>query len=654
MNLKRLSPLLLLSISLAACGNETTGTPGISSGSSITVTANKSIINLTATGVSTDTDPTTTFTFVNKAGGAATTIQSAVIKFGNSQTLNVLLAGISVPSGFSCSDGSTTGCSTANLQFTGKTITQILKDADLFKNLPGLNTGKTSIPVELDFDGVSNALNFTVNVGANTTTPTVPAAPAVPSPVLVINNTEAQPYSNVLSVTASGGIAAGLTATQLILEITDSNGLVDNTSYTATSGSATFSVDTSKYPDGNLSLRVIAIDSNNQTGTSASKQIQIRNLVAPSFTLVSPVTGSTVNGATVAKVQIRRNNTAFTFVQNNVTFNVLDYRGQILKTQIATVTNPNPGVFEASTTFDINGPQFPNNIYTIEAVSSVTLSGETAVRNLRDQTQFTTQNSNNKPPALIIQMPVRPNTYDLAAKKFPVINRNSGVMVQMSDDNGVTNVQMQLTCDPSISQTGQICPASAYQVNFPINQSGLFYRVFNIGSLLDGEPYVQNGNYILRFTVTDGTNTNIQEIPVTVDRVQNTIAGLTNSDTAIDPNACSQALNVDSYLTGIGSVTWTPSGTTCDLPGAFVKSLDQNTNPVRVIQLEYSTVGAGLALEVPSLVGILPELPAQSTIVGGESPSTAGTYRTSFIVEDLTTGIVVMYQGDNVNVKTNP
>ena len=201
-----------------------------------------------------------------------------------------------------------------------------------------------------------------------------------------------------------------------------------------------------------------------------------------------------------------------------MTFNVRDYRGQVLRSQPGVVTQTNPGVYEASATFDVIGPDFPNNIYTIEALETVNLTGETASRTLQAQNQFTTQNTNNKPPALIIQMPVRPNTFDLAAKKFPVLNRNSGVLVQISDENNIDNVQMQLTCDPAIALPGQNCPSSAYQINFPIKAAGLLYRVFNMGALLDGQPYVENGNYILRFTVSDGTNTNIQEIPVTVDR----------------------------------------------------------------------------------------------------------------------------------------
>ena len=652
MTISRFSPMLCLSVLLAACGPSPV-TPGLSGNSGITVSSNKAVINLNSSGVSTDADPTTTFTFMNRAGGAAKTIQSATLKFGASQTLNVNLTGIAVPAGFSCSDGSTTGCSTANLQFTDKTIVQAIKDADLFNKLPGLNTGKTSIPVEVDFDGVSNGLNFTVNVGA--ATPVDPSVLPAPSPVLVVNNTETPPYSNILSVTVSGGFAPGVAPALLSLEVTDAKGLVDSTTYTTTSSAATFSIDTSRYSDGVLSLRVIATDKNQQTGTTLPKQIQIRNLVAPTFELVSPVTGSTVNGAVVAKVQIRKNNTLFVFGTQTITFNVLDYRGQVLRSQTATITNPNPDVYEAATTFDINGPQFPNNIYTIEATSTVTLTGESSPRTLRAQNQFTTQNSNNKPPALIIQMPARPNTFSLAQKKFPVLNRNSGVMVQMSDDNGITNVQMQLTCDPTISQAGQTCPASAYQMNFPINQAGNFYRVFNIGSLLDGEPYVENGNYILRFTVTDGTNTNIQEIPVTVDRSQNTVGGLTTSSTAVDPNLCKTFLSVDSYLTGIGTVNWTqdPTDTSCSQIGSYSTNLNKTVNPVRVVGLEYSSNVNGLALETPSLIRIDPELPAGSSIIDGEAPALAGTYRTSFIVEDLVTGIVNMYQGANINVKTN-
>ena len=73
-----------------------------------------------------------------------------------------------------------------------------------------------------------------------------------------------------------------------------------------------------------------------------------------------------------------------------------------------------------------------------------------------------------------------------------------------------------------------------------------------------------------------------------------------------------------------------------------------------MVTLEYNSNAGGTALETPSLIGIAPELPAGSTISGGESPPAAGTYRTSFLVEDLVTGVLNMYQGDNVNVKKNP
>lgn len=648
--MKRPNPtlVLLLPLLLAACGG--TSAPG---SSLVSVAANKTTIALTSTGASATTDTSTNFTFTNKAGGAATDISSATLKFGTSKPITVSFPNISVTSGFSCADGSTSGCSTANLQFTASTITKALKDADLFGSLPALNGGQKSFPVELNFAGVANPLTFTVNVGASDTGNTKPPAPA---PVLVINNTEAPPYSNILSVTVSGGIAPGVAATQIILEIADANGLVDTTSYVSKNASSTFSVDTTKYPDGNLSLRAVAIDTNTLTGISVSKQVQIRNLVPPSFDLVTPTTGSTVNGSVVAKVQIRRNNTAFTFPNNAVTFNILDYRGQVVRTLTGSIAQPNPGVYEATAAFDINGPQFPNNIYTIEAKTAILLTGETAPRTLQTSNQFTTQNVNNKPPALIIQMPARPDTYDLAQKKFPILNRKSGVMVQISDNNNITNVQMQLTCDTSIQLPSQTCPASEYQINFPINKAGLLYRVFNIGTMLDATPYVENGNYILRFTVSDGTNTNIQEIPVTIDRSRSIVDGLTDSSTAIDPNGCSQALSVDSYLTGIGSVGFVPApgSNLCSIPGSLSSVLNTVQHPVRVISLEYNSNDQGLALELPSLIGISPELPVGSTISAGEAPSATGSYRSSFIVEDLTTGVVVMYQGADVNVKKNP
>ena len=98
--------VLLLPLLLAACGG--TPTPG---SSLVSVAAEKTTIALTSTGASATTETSTNFTFTNKAGGAATDISSATLKFGTSKPITVSFPNISVTSGFSCADGSTSGCS---------------------------------------------------------------------------------------------------------------------------------------------------------------------------------------------------------------------------------------------------------------------------------------------------------------------------------------------------------------------------------------------------------------------------------------------------------------------------------------------------------------------------------------------------------------
>ena len=120
-------------------------------------------------------------------------------------------------------------------------------------------------------------------VAQSAVTVALPSPALAPQPVITINNTETGAISNILSVTVSGGFAPGVQPAQLILEVTDSRGVVDTTTYTSTNTTANFSVDTTKYPDGILKLRAIAIDKNDLRGESAVKQVQILNLVRAEF-----------------------------------------------------------------------------------------------------------------------------------------------------------------------------------------------------------------------------------------------------------------------------------------------------------------------------------------------------------------------------------
>ncbi|WP_216325157.1 hypothetical protein [Deinococcus aestuarii] len=495
-------------------------------------------------------------------------------------------------------------------------------------DLSGGAAGSTAYTVvAVDAVGNSTSRAFTVNYQANSK-----ETPA-PTPVLLINNTGAQPYSNVLSVTASAGVAPGIALKQLILEVTDANGIVDTTTYTASSENATFNIDTTKFPDGALKLRAIAIDATDQRGTSGVNTVQISNLVAPTLTIVSPTNGGSVTGITDVTIQVRRNNTGFDFTAqtDNVALDVIDSRGQLVTTQTGTLSKVNEGLYQATLSVDFNATQYLNGAYTLKARTNVLLSGESTARTLTAVNDVSNLSRVGVPPALNIILPAfygdDPNSPQ--SGKRPVLTRKSAIAVQVSDSDAIQQVQLQFTCDQATRLPTQSCNTSAYNFNFPIGEAGLFYRVFDTGVLIDGQPFVENGNYVMRVTATDAAgNSNIKEINVVVDRSSAGIANLGPVVTTTFESAASK------YTPA--SALWRVQGT--------------NVNPVRIISLWYDGGGEGLSREIPTLVGIETDAAPGSVIGSGTSFNKAGSYRQDFLVQDLVTGVVELYPGGLVNV----
>lgn len=629
--MKRPNPtlVLLLPLLLAACGG--TSAPG---NALISVAADKTTIALTSTGASATTDTSTNFTFTNKAGGAATDISSATLKFGTSKPITVSFPNISVTSGFSCADGSTSGCSTANLQFTASTITKALKDADLFGLLPALNGGQKSFPVELNFAGVANPLTFTVNVGAavtnggGTSTPTPATSPA---PVVTINTTAAAPYTGNLNVTVSGNFDATSTVERLVLQTIDVTGSVDSTSYVSNQPTATFSVDTSKFPDGNVLIRAIAItksDANNAAlrGESVTKTITVQNITPPVIALASPSDGSTVTTANMpVQITITRKNSAFTVPGGQIVVNLLDYRGQPVATQTITGVQDNVSA-NYTTSFDVGG--LPVDTYTLSIKTPVAVAGG-AAQTVTTVGKVTTKSISVNPPAAVIRFPVAiPNPANPAQPTPAVINSSSGALVQVSDETGIAYIQVRF-----VKPDGTIL--NAYLLNQGFSPQPRGPIDIAITSLdIDGSQYVPNGPYTMRVTVADSDgNRNVQEIPVTVDRTI-TINGLTQS-VAPSPTVASTITGQLTYT----SANWTING----LPTGF--------NP----NLSASTRVSGLIYKDNVLVG------SQFGIFQGSTSTTvsyafgdAGLYRVDWIVEDLVTGAVRYVPGTSLSVTKNP
>ena len=620
--------VLLLPLLLAACGG--TPTPG---SSSVSVAADKTTIALTSTGASATTDASTNFTFTNKAGGAGTDVSSATLKFGTSKPITVSFPNILVPSGFSCADGSTSGCSTANLQFTASTIAKALKDADLFGSLPALNAGQKSFPVEVAFVGVANPLTFTVNVGAAVTpggeqTSTPATSPA---PVVTINTTAAAPYTGNLNVTVSGNFDATSTVERLVLQTIDVTGNVDSTSYVSNQPTATFSVDTSKFPDGNVLLKAIAItksDASNVAlrGESVTKTITVQNITLPVIALAAPSDGSTVTTANMpVQITITRKNSAFTVPGGQMVVNLLDYRGQPVATQTITGVQDNVSA-NYTTSFDVGG--LPVDTYTLSIKTPVAVAGG-ATQTVTTIGKVTTKSVSINPPAAVIRFPVAiPNPANPAQPTPAVINSSSGALVQVSDETGVAYIQVRF-----VKPDGTVLNAYLLNQGFlPQPKGPIDVAITSLD--IDGSQYVPNGSYTMRVTVADGDgNRNVQEIPVTVDRTI-TINGLSQS-VAPSPAVASTTTGQLTYT----SANWTING----LPTGF--------NP----NLSASTRVSGLIYKDNLLVG------SQFGIFQGSTSATvsyafgdAGLYRVDWIVEDLVTGAVRYVPGTSLSVIKNP
>lgn len=637
--MKRLA-LLTLPLLLAACGTVIPDT-----GRNVTVSANASTITLAPDGSSANS---TTYTFTNPAGAKPTSITSATVSWGTGadQSVTVAIPAINLPAGLTCTAAATDPSAACNYNEAGtsfgpRSLSRSIKDADLFAKVLVANPSAKNLPVSVTFNAAANAVNVAVSVSSTssggdggTATPVA----KLPAPVLTVNTTGNQPYSGNLSVTVAGNFDVISTVDRIVLEVTDAKGNVDNTTYTSTSPTTTFSIDTAKFPDGNLILKAIALTKEGLRGETAAKTVQIQNVSAPSVSILSPDANATLTGPTTVRVQFRQSSSAFILKPqdtsgNDVRLEVRDFRGNVVKTTYGRAVKISEGVYEAYIPLDLIGPDFSSNTYSLEVTAQASLLDGSS-RTIGAETAINTKVNDNKPPALSIMMPAYITDPYTNTGVRGILSRNSALMIQASDDTSVSSLRVDFVCDPVAAMAGQECPRAPYSYNIPVGTGNILFRVFEIGALLDAQPYVQNGNYTLRITAYDGLNANIQEFPVRVSRAA------VDSDIA---NLASQS-NVDNVVTStksgelnITSARWIIPGTTA--------------NPVRVATLAYDNT---LATLVPSRQRIDPVLPAGTNIQLTQGFGDEGSYRVDFIVEDLVTGVTRYYQGGIVVVKKNP
>ena len=625
-------PFLTLSLLLAAC--DTTSSPN---GGSVAVTAGSSTVTTVAGALT----GSTAYTFTNKAGGREVTISTAIVSWtdpasNTAKSETVTISPFTLPSGFTCANTATS----CNYNDPGTTpadrgLNRTIADTDLFSKVLASNPSVTNLPVTVRFNSSQNGLPFTFTSKASSDGGSTPPTETAPSPLITLNSTGTLPLSGSLSVSVSGNFDVTSKVKSLVLEVRDSKGNIDNTTYTSANANATFSIDTTKYADGDLTLKAIALTESNLRGESTAQTVKILNVAAPSMTIVSPDAGATITGPTTVRVQFRQSVSTFKLQplsgRDDVKLEVRDFRGQVVKTVYGQALQVSSGIYEAFIPLDIIGPEFSSNTYNITATAQAILA-DGSTRSLSSSNNVTTQVSDNKPPALSILMPgyiADPYTTPTRA----IITRTSAIAIQTSDDNGVSSLRVDLVCDPATAVAGQVCPSAPYSYNVPVNLAGIMFRVFELGALMDAQPYVQNGNYTMRVTSYDGTNANIQEMPIRISRTasESVIAGLASDVvTTVVPDSAPGAVNPT-------SATWTIPGST--------------TNEVRVITLAYDNT---LATLTPTRQRIDPVLPAGTTLSVTQSFKDEGSYRIDYIVQDLTTGFTRYYQGGEVVVKKNP
>ncbi|WP_155299589.1 beta strand repeat-containing protein [Deinococcus kurensis] len=472
----------------------------------------------------------------------------------------------------------------------------------------------------------------------------VTTAPAEQAPAPVLDVVGSAPFSGNMAVNVSGNFDAASQVDRMILQITDSKGVVDNSTYVTTQARATFSVDTTRFANGPLKLQVIAYTKTGLRGLSGETSVQVQNLTSPDFRVVSPSDGATVNTPSVpVQLTLTKRSADYTITQP-IQVELLDYRGvTVAQTTFSTtdsaVCSGNTESLTCTTSFDVAA--LPADTYIIRARTTVQVdpAGANVTRLLETSSRFTHNTVSVLPPASTIRFPAITET-----QKPGQLDSLSGVLISVSDNTGVKVVEARVVgpfdatrpltlngttqCADSLPVTGR-APVDVLLLNYGYDTPILSGNVV-LGNLdIDGSAYVPDNNpnerYDLRVTVQDTEgNRNIQCIPVTINRAAIRAARPTyNLSTVKEASTVSGALN---YTAG----TW-------QLAGAANRS--------RAAALLYFN-------------GIQQNISFNNDFTGSVSYKIAfgdpGTYQVVWLVEDMTTGIVTSVAGEVVSVTRNP
>jgi hypothetical protein len=322
-----------------------------------------------------------------------------------------------------------------------------------------------------------------------------------------------------LTVTVNASDTSGIKKVTLIAN----NNPVANATPQNGEPSVSFALDTIKFSNGPLELKAIAVDNSDLSTTSNVVNVTINNPQSPVLSIASPSNNSDVNGATVAAVNVLRRGD-FTYATasqctlavpalvsdcGTIKVNLIDYRGQNVDTK--TITTANPGVTQLfeSGAFDLSA--IPNDAYTIRASTYVLVGSSSTLTKLSDEVTIRNKNTSQQPPAIIIINPIRVNELQTT---LPVFGQPFGfVVVNLSDESGLSSVELRATCDSCASGSG---PINALEQYIALSGSAA-EAVLRFDA--DGTPFLPNGDYTLRVVAQDTSgNRNIQEIKTKIAR----------------------------------------------------------------------------------------------------------------------------------------
>ncbi|GAA5532974.1 Ig-like domain-containing protein [Deinococcus aluminii] len=494
---------------------------------------------------------------------------------------------------------------------------------------------------------------------------TAPPIEKAPAPVLAVVG--ASPYTGNMSVNVSGNFDTGSQVDRMVLQITDSKGVIDNTTYITSQAQASFSVDTTKFANGDLKLQVIAYTKTGLRGTSDVTTVQVKNIINPVIAVAAPSNGATATTPTVqVRVTITKSgDTNYAFDPASLIIDLLDYRGQLLERRTTTtlpqeqavkcLSSADGATHTCDTSFDMAG--MPADTYTIRATAQAVVDGAlTNPQPLKTESKFTSNTVSVNPPASVIRFPVTITNINNIREPAKV-DSSSGFFATVSDNVAVQYVEARIVGPfnkGNIESDGtKQCQASGNPVGSPIdvllvNIPGaplLPYQtqdVFVPSLDLDGSTYVPNNldnqRYDLRVTVADNEgNRNIQCVPVIVDR--NGIYGERNYTT-------STSTTPDQPDTTPGKLTYT-SGTW------LLNGIHHRSRITAVFYAKGVQVGTSFEADVTGSYDNNGNF-VPGTYRVSQTFSEPGTYEVKWLVEDMTTGVVTTKPGGVINVAQNP